>query len=115
MRSDLDAAVAAELRAELARQQRSKRWMAAALHLPPSTVNRWLNGTTAFSISELDAMCRVLDVTIADLLGRIGSPGPDGGVVRRRRSSAGISHRSSLRRRIGSMVPDRPPVLANAA
>jgi hypothetical protein len=81
MSTDLDVAIAAELRAELGRQMRSKRSMAAALALPPSTVNRWLNGTTPFSISELDAMCRVLDVTIPDLLARVepDSHTPTGG------------------------------------
>ena len=89
MSTSLDSKVAEELRAELARQLRSKRSMAAALALPPSTVNRWLNGQTPISLSELDAMCQVLGITIPDLLGRIpgGSttppkePGPIAGFL----------------------------------
>ena len=117
MSTSLDSRVAQELRAELARQMHSKRWMAATLGESPSTMNRWLNGQTVISLNDLDRMCRALDMTIADLLGRIdngtsspGGPTPDGGVTAGNRA-ASTAHR--LRRAAGRLVPDLLPVAAS--
>src|SRR5881409_2858397 len=60
--------VAMELRAELARQNRSRRWMAEQLHIPHATVNRWLMGETSPGVDNVDAMCRALGFTVADLI-----------------------------------------------
>lgn len=64
----LEARVAEELRAELARQGRSRRWLAAQVELPATTVARWLRGDTAPTLDELDAMCRALDLTVGRVL-----------------------------------------------
>lgn len=64
----LEADVAAELRSELARQNHSRRWLAAQCGLPHVTVARWLRADTAVGLSDLDAMCRVLGTTVVRLL-----------------------------------------------
>lgn len=60
--------IAAELRAELGRQNHSKRWLADQVQAPHNTVSRWLNGETAPPLDALDAICRALGLSIADLL-----------------------------------------------
>lgn len=60
--------IAAELRAELARQRHSGRWLAQQIGAPQNTVNRWLGGETAPNLDALDAMCRALGYNVADLL-----------------------------------------------
>ena len=60
--------IAAELRAELARQRHSGRWLAQQIDAPQNTVNRWLGGETAPNLDALDAMCRALGYSVADLL-----------------------------------------------
>lgn len=60
--------MAAELRAEMGRQGRSRRWLAEQIGEPHVTVGRWVKGETPMSLDSLDAMCRALGLTIADLL-----------------------------------------------
>lgn len=66
--ANLEARVAAELRAELARQGRSRRWLAERIDAPLTSVARWVKGTTAPGLDELDAMARALGTTVPRLL-----------------------------------------------
>lgn len=67
-RPRLEQLVAAELRAELARQHRSRRWLAAAVGLPLTTVARWVKGETAPGLDELDAIAQALGTTVGRLV-----------------------------------------------
>ena len=60
---------AAELRAELARQKKSGRWLAEQIGAPSGTVARWIGGETAPPLDALYAMCRALGINVADLVG----------------------------------------------
>lgn len=64
----LEDRVAEELRAELARQGRSRRWLASQVELPLTTVARWVKGDTSPTLDELDALCRALGTTVGRLL-----------------------------------------------
>lgn len=63
--------IAEELRAELARQQRSRRWLATQTGIAHVTVARYVKGASAASVDDLDAMCRALGLSIPDLLVRV--------------------------------------------
>lgn len=63
--------MAAELRAEMARQGRSRRWLSEQIGESHVTVGRWVKGDTPMSLDSLDAMCRALGLTIADLLAAV--------------------------------------------
>lgn len=60
--------IAAELRAELGRQSHSRRWLADQIGAPHNTVARWVGGETPPPLDALDAMCRALGMSVADLL-----------------------------------------------
>ena len=60
--------MAAELRAEMARQGVSRRQLADRIGESHVTVGRWVKGETPVSLDALDSMCRALGLTIADLL-----------------------------------------------
>lgn len=60
---------AAEIRAELARQKRSGRWLAEEIGAPSGTVARWIGGETSPPLDALYAMCRALGMSVADLVG----------------------------------------------
>lgn len=60
--------LAAELRAELARQNKSRRWLAEQIHQPHATVNRWLSGESSPGVDYMDDMCKVLGFDVCDLL-----------------------------------------------
>lgn len=62
--------IAAEIRAELGRQQKSRRWLAEQIGQSHVTVTRWVNGDGPVSLDSLDAMCRALGISVADLLHR---------------------------------------------
>jgi transcriptional regulator with XRE-family HTH domain len=64
----LEQRIAAELRAELARQGHSRHWLAEQIGKPVTTVARWLRGPQSPGLNDLDAMCQALDMSIADLL-----------------------------------------------
>lgn len=66
------AAIAAELRAELARQNRSKRWMAIQLGHSHVTVGRWLAGATPVPLCDFVRICEALGVPPAAVLARVG-------------------------------------------
>ena len=63
--------IAAEIRAELGRQNRSRRWLAEQMGQSHVTVSRWVNGDGPMSLDALDAICEVLGITVADLLVRV--------------------------------------------
>lgn len=64
----LGQALATELRAELGRQQKSKRWLADQIGQPHNTVNRWLAGESNPGVDHVDEMCRALGFCASDLL-----------------------------------------------
>lgn len=63
--------MAAEIRAEMGRQDRSRRWLADQIGESHVTVGRWVKGETPMSLDILDAICRALGLTIADLLSSV--------------------------------------------
>ncbi len=83
MASRLAGQVAAEIRAELARQRRSGSWLARQLGQSQSSFSRRLVGDLPLDLSELERIAAVLDVPLAQLLGwsrrvddRPDRPGP---------------------------------------
>lgn len=63
--------IAAELRAEMARQKMSGRALADAIGANHATVARWINGDTDPGLDGLEPMCRALGLSIADLLAAV--------------------------------------------
>lgn len=63
--------IAAELRAELGRQNRSRRWLADQIDQSHVTVSRWINGDGPMSFDALDAICEALGITVGDLLAAV--------------------------------------------
>lgn len=63
--------IAAEIRAELGRQQKSRRWLAEQIGQSHVTVSRWVNGDGPVSLDSLDAMCQALGLSVADLLAAV--------------------------------------------
>lgn len=59
------ALVAANVRAELARQRKSGRAVAEALNQPASTFSRRLSGAIPFTVTELADLAGYLDVPLA--------------------------------------------------
>jgi len=66
--SSYSQAVAAEVRAELARKGRSRQWLADAIGMPLSTLNTRCRGTEPFRITELAAVSEALSVDVRDFL-----------------------------------------------
>jgi DNA-binding Xre family transcriptional regulator len=63
--------MAAEIRAEMARQDRSGRWLAEQIGESHVTVGRWVKGKSPMGLDALDAICRALGLTIPDLLAAV--------------------------------------------
>lgn len=61
--------VAAEIRAEMARQRKSGVELASLLHLSQQSVSRRVNGETDLTLDELEVVARWLDVSLADIVG----------------------------------------------
>lgn len=78
--------IASELRAELGRQNHSRRWLADQIGLPHNTVARWVGGDTSPTLDALDAMCRALGITVPDLLASVERNGGYQPTVPTRRS-----------------------------
>lgn len=79
--------VAAEVRAEVARQRLTGREVARLVGRPPNTVSRWLNGTVAMDINAFYLVAEALDVDPLEILRRADRrmPGGDeGGSMKRR-------------------------------
>jgi DNA-binding Xre family transcriptional regulator len=60
--------IAAEIRAELGRQNHSRRWLAEQIDQSHVTVSRWVNGDGPMSFDNLDAICEALGISVGDLL-----------------------------------------------
>lgn len=73
--------LAAEVRAEAARQRISTRGLAEKMSEPPSTVARKMRAETAMTLDEIEAFAKALGVTVVDLVARAYSMpiGPNGG------------------------------------
>lgn len=61
--------IATELRAELGRQNRSRRWLAEQLGVPHNTLSRWVGGETCPPLDELDRMCTALGLNVVEVMG----------------------------------------------
>jgi transcriptional regulator with XRE-family HTH domain len=66
----VSARVAAEMRAEKARQQLSGQDLARIVDLPATSVARWLRGETKMSLDEASVLAEALGLTLAELLVR---------------------------------------------
>lgn len=64
----LSAAVAAEVRRLLDEREMSGRDLAKATGIPQRTIAGKLRGAQPFTVDDLDAVCRVLGVKVADLM-----------------------------------------------
>jgi transcriptional regulator with XRE-family HTH domain len=109
--------IASELRAELGRQNLSRRALADSLGQSHVTVSRWINGDGPMSFDALDAICRVLGVSVADMLSRADQavvPAPRPLRTRRSRESVAADHADADNRK--GTRPDnhdyRPAALA---
>ncbi|MBQ9916892.1 MAG: hypothetical protein IJO71_06795 [Microbacterium sp.] len=60
--------LAAEVRAEMARQKRTAGEMAKVIGTTPHTAGRRLSGAVPFNIAELDAVAKWLGVDLASLM-----------------------------------------------
>ena len=62
--------VAAEIRAEAARQKRSRASLAQAAGISVDTLRRRLDGVYPFAVEEVDAICFLLRLPMPELLKR---------------------------------------------
>lgn len=62
--------LAAELRAELARQGKSMAWLAEKVGVTPGTISRWLSGARAVNLDALDLIGKALGVPAWQLMRR---------------------------------------------
>lgn len=63
--------IAAELRAELGRQTKSRRWLAEQIGHPHNTVARWVGGETCPPVDELDHMFEALGLDLALVMSEV--------------------------------------------
>ena len=68
MPQTLSGHVAANIRAELARQRRPQSELVTLLGLSPSAVSRRLSGQQSFELDEVEAIAGLFGVPVADLL-----------------------------------------------
>ena len=71
--------LAAEIRAELGRQNRSRRWLAEQVGVPHNTLSRWVAGDTSPGVDYMNDMCVALGFTVSELLTAVQAkdhPGP---------------------------------------
>lgn len=92
----LEPRIAAELRAELARQGHSRHWLAEQIGKPVTTVARWLRGPQSPGLNDLDAICRALGMGIGDLLSAVER---NGGYVARPATSTTSHETGRVNRR----------------
>lgn len=59
--------VAEQIRAILGRRQLSRRWLAREVDMPVTSMNRRLRGDQPFTVDELTAVARVLEVPTTSL------------------------------------------------
>lgn len=65
--------VAAEIRAEMARQKVSVNTLSEAVGIPLSTLRRSVNGTRSFTLDELHAVGEALGLRLSVLISRTGN------------------------------------------
>lgn len=84
-----NAALAGEIRAELARQQLSGRELARRVGKPETTVARYLRGGTAMSLDDIELFAQALEMSTVDLVARAyeRTPPHPGGNERPRQGS----------------------------
>jgi transcriptional regulator with XRE-family HTH domain len=70
MTTTRNALLAGEIRAELGRQEMSRRELARRVGKPETTVARYLRGATDMSIDTIEQFAKALDVTTVDLIAR---------------------------------------------
>ena len=63
----VSASLAAEIRAEAARIGWSRREVARRADIPSSTLNRWLNGTTAMTVDDAAIVAAALGLSLSEL------------------------------------------------
>lgn len=63
-------AIAAEVRAELARQNKTLVSLAQAADISTDTLRRRLNGLSSFPVEELGSVCRFLGLTLDEIIDR---------------------------------------------
>lgn len=63
--------LAAELRAEMARQRRTLTWLADQVGMTQSTLGRKLRGEYPFDVTELDMVTAALGIRASELWSRI--------------------------------------------
>jgi transcriptional regulator with XRE-family HTH domain len=66
--TSIDQLVGANVRAELARRQRTQGWLAKQLGITQQSVSQRLGGRVSFDIAELNKISQVLAVALTDLL-----------------------------------------------
>lgn len=71
-------AIAAEVRAELARQQKTQREVGALLNLPQASIALRLNGTTPFRAEELVVLAAALGVPVDGFMRAAAAQTPAG-------------------------------------
>lgn len=71
-----NAALASEIRAELGRQEMSRRQLARLIGKPDTTVARWLRNDTAMDADDVDAIAVALNMTGLDLMRRAYAASP---------------------------------------
>jgi len=59
--------VAEQIRAILGRRQLSRSWLARELGMPVTTMNRRLRGDQAFTVDELTAVAKALQLPVTSL------------------------------------------------
>ena len=64
-------AIAGEVRAEMARQQKRAKDLAAAIDMAPASLSRKLNGASGFTVDELLRVANALGVSASRLLAPI--------------------------------------------
>jgi transcriptional regulator with XRE-family HTH domain len=70
MSGSVAARVAAEVRAEMGRQNISRRELAHRIGQPVTTVSRWVKGETDPGLDDWEAIARALGVSVVDLVSR---------------------------------------------
>lgn len=63
--------IAAEIRAEMGRQNLSKRALADRIGHPHVTVSRWVNGGGGMTFDALYEICEVLGISLPELFARV--------------------------------------------
>lgn len=81
--SSMTAAIAAEVRAHVARQQIKQQAIADALGRTQSWVSRRLTGEVPFTVADLDAICGLLNLTLLELVEGMPQPPNEGALDRR--------------------------------